>query len=141
NASAGYLQPHVSVIDKVGYLSYGPDTANVLFHVVNECHLRRLPILFATNKSPLTNCGDVLHDHDLAELIVDRALEKGRSIVVDGPLYRTRHLHLDNTSEARKDAVRIYGKRTHNFWNLLGRWVAQSVPLHRRLKSPLTAEA
>jgi DNA replication protein DnaC len=111
-ALAGYLQPHVLVIDEVGYLSYGPDAANVLFHVVNERHLRRRPIIFTTNKSPLTTWGDVLHDHDLAEAIVDRVLEKGRLIVVDGPSYRTRHLELDKASDERKDTVRISGKRT-----------------------------
>ena len=98
------------VIDEVGYLSYGPDAANVLFHVVNERHLRRRPILFTTNKSPLTTWGEVLHDHDLAEAIVDRVLEKGRLIVVDGPSYRTRHLELDKGSEGKKDVARVSGK-------------------------------
>ena len=111
DALAGYLQPHVLVIDEVGYLSYGPDAANVLFHVVNERHLRRRPILFTTNKSPLTSWGDVLHDHDLAEAIVDRVLEKGRLIVVDGPSYRTRHLELDKGSEDNKDVARVSGKQ------------------------------
>lgn len=110
-ALAVYLQPHVLVIDEVGYLSYGPDAANVLFHVVNERHLRHRPILFTTNKSPLTAWGEVLHDHDLAEAIVDRVLEKGRLIVVDGPSYRTRHLKLDNVEEPRKDEARISGKQ------------------------------
>jgi len=110
DALAAYLQPHVLVIDEVGYLSYGPDAANVLFHVVNERHLRRRPILFTTNKSPLTNWGEVLHDHDLAEAIVDRVLEKGRLIVVDGPSYRTRHLELDKRSEGKKDVARVSGK-------------------------------
>ena len=32
-------------------------------------------MLFITNKPPLTAMGDVLHDHDLAEAIVDRVLE------------------------------------------------------------------
>jgi DNA replication protein DnaC len=108
---AGYLQPHVLVIDEVGYLSYGPDAANVLFHVVNERHLRRRPMLFTTNKSPLTAWGEVLHDHDLAEAIVDRVLEKGRLIVADGPSYRTRHLELDRLVEQRKDVVRVSGKQ------------------------------
>ncbi len=90
------------VVDEVGYLSYGPDAANVLFHVVNERHLRRRPMLFTTNKSPLTTWGEVLHDHDLAEAIVDRVLEKGRLIVVDGPSYRTRHLQLDNASNRER---------------------------------------
>ena len=111
DALARYLQPHVLVIDEVGYLSYGPDAANVLFHVVNERHLRRRPILFTTNKSPLTSWGDVLHDHDLAEAIVDRVLEKGRLIVVDGPSYRTRHLELDKGSEGKKDVARVSGKQ------------------------------
>jgi DNA replication protein DnaC len=111
DALAGYLHPHVLVIDEVGYLSYGPDAANVLFHVVNERHLRRRPILFTTNKSPLTSWGDVLHDHDLAEAIVDRVLEKGRLIVVDGPSYRTRHLELDKGSEDNKDVARVSGKQ------------------------------
>ena len=109
---ATYLQPHVLVVDEVGYLSYGPDAANVLFHVVNERHLRHRPILFTTNKSPLTSWGEVLHDHDLAEAIVDRVLEKGRLIVVDGPSYRTRHLQLDSAKEAGKDTARISGIRT-----------------------------
>ena len=106
----GYLQPHVLVIDEVGYLSYGPDAANVLFHVVNERHLRGRPMLFTTNKSPLTAWGEVLHDHDLAEAIVDRVLEKGRLIVADGPSYRTRHMELDRAAKHHEDVVKVSGK-------------------------------
>ena len=114
-ALARYLQPNVLVVDEVGYLTYGPDAANVLFHVVNERHLRRRPIVFTTNKSPLTAWGDVLHDHDLAEAIVDRVLEKGRLIVLDGPSYRTRHLELDGSSGAHHNAARISGKQRPDF--------------------------
>jgi DNA replication protein DnaC len=92
-----YLQPHVLVIDEVGYLTYGPDAANVLFHVVNDRHLRSRPVLFTTNKSPLTQWGDALHDPDLAEAIVDRTLERGRLLILDGPSHRTRHLDLDSS--------------------------------------------
>ena len=89
------------VVDEVGYLTYGPDAANVLFHVVNDRHIRRRPMVFTTNKSPITGWGDVLHDHDLAEAIVDRVLERGRLIVMDGPSYRTRHL--DGLEPLRSD--------------------------------------
>jgi DNA replication protein DnaC len=41
---AHYQQPHVLVVDEVGYLTYGPDAANVLFHVVNDRHLKKRPI-------------------------------------------------------------------------------------------------
>ncbi len=79
-------------VDEVGYLAHGNDAANVLFHVVNERHLKCRPIIFTTNKSPITRWGDVLHDPDLAEAIVDRTLERGQLLILDGPSYRTRHL-------------------------------------------------
>ena len=93
-ALAIYTHPQVLVIDEVGYLSYGTDAANVLFHVVNDRHLKKRPVVFTTNKS-LRAWGDVLHDEDLAQAIVDRVLERGRLLQLDGPSMRTRHLPLD----------------------------------------------
>ena len=90
-ALAPYLQTHVLVIDEVGYLTYCPDAANVLFQVVNHRYLHKRPMLFTTNK-PLNQWGRVLHDSDLAEAITDRVLERGRFIQLRGPSYRTRHL-------------------------------------------------
>jgi DNA replication protein DnaC len=95
DAIAEYVHPNVLVIDEVGYLSYGPDAANVLFHVVNERYLRRKAMIFTTNK-PLAAWGKVLHDPDLAHVILDRVLERGRHIKLDGASGRTRHLDLDS---------------------------------------------
>jgi DNA replication protein DnaC len=89
-----YTRPAVLVCDELGYLTYGPDAANVLFHVVNERHLRKRPVLITTNK-PLQEWGRVLHDPDLAQAIIDRVLERGRLFQLDGPSMRTRHLGLD----------------------------------------------
>src|SRR5499425_1007096 len=96
---ATYTHPHVLVIDEVGYLTYGPDAANVLFHVVNDRHLRKRPMIFTTNK-PLNEWGKVLHDEDLAAAILDRVLERGRFIHLDGPSGRTRHLKLEEVLPA-----------------------------------------
>jgi DNA replication protein DnaC len=68
----------VLVIDELGYLTYGADAGNVFFHVVNECHLRKRPMVFTANK-PLQEWGRVLHDPDLAQAIIDRVLERGRA--------------------------------------------------------------
>ena len=87
-----YTHPGVLVVDEVGYLSYGPDAANVLFQVVNERHLHHRPMVFTTNK-PVEEWGRVLHDPDLAEAILDRVLERGRILHFKGPSYRTRNLH------------------------------------------------
>ena len=93
-ALLAYTQPHVLVVDEVGYLSYGPDAANVLFHVVNERHLKRKSMIFTTNKD-LRTWGRVLHDPDLASAIIDRVLERGRLLKLDGPSIRTRHVELE----------------------------------------------
>jgi DNA replication protein DnaC len=94
----------VLVIDEVGYLTYGPDAANVLFHVVNDRHLKKRPMIFTTNK-PLTEWGKVLHDEDMAAAI----LERGRFIHLDGPSGRTRHLNLEETLPENTKRLRISG--------------------------------
>jgi hypothetical protein len=55
-----------------------------------------------SNKSPLTKWGDVLHDVDLAETIVDRPLERVQLLILDGPSRHTPRipeLALDNESQ------------------------------------------
>jgi len=111
---ATYTHPHVLVIDEVGYLTYGPDAANVLFHVVNDRHLRRRPMIFTTNK-PLSEWGKVLHDEDLAAAILDRILERGRFIRLDGPSGRTRHLKLEDALLSGTENARISGIRVPEF--------------------------
>jgi DNA replication protein DnaC len=109
-----YTHPHVLVIDEVGYLTYGPDAANVLFHVVNDRHLRKRPMIFTTNK-PLSEWGKVLHDEDLAAAILDRILERGRLIHLDGPSGRTRHLNLEGVLPGAAERARISGIRVPEF--------------------------
>lgn len=85
-----YVHPHVLVIDELGYQSYAADAANVLYRVVNDRYLKGRPILVTTNK-PLAALGEMLHDADLAEAILDRLLERGTHFVLRGRSYRTRH--------------------------------------------------
>lgn len=117
DALARYLKPHVLVIDEVGYLAYGDDAANVLFHVVNERHVKKRSMVFTTNKHP-HRWGPVLHDDDLAEVIVDRVLERGRLLKLDGPSMRTKHLADDPALKDDQDdneRLRISGKNGSDF--------------------------
>ena len=109
-----YTHPHVLVVDELGYLTYGADAANVLFHVVNDRHLRKRPMIFTTNK-PLSEWGKALHDEDLAAAILDRILERGRFIHLDGPSWRTRHLNLEEVLPAVAERARISGIRVPEF--------------------------
>jgi len=112
-----YTHPGVLVVDEVGYLTYGTDAANMLFHVVNDRHKRKRSMVFTTNK-PITAWGAVLHDDDLAQAIVDRVLERGRLLHLDGPSMRTKHLGLDDPTAAgaaSNQVVRISGKGQSEF--------------------------
>jgi DNA replication protein DnaC len=114
---AHYVRPHVLVVDEVGYLAYGDDAANVLYHVVNDRHIRRRAMVFTTNKNP-RRWGDALHDDDLAEAIVDRILERGRLLRLDGPSVRTKHLPSDELAGDSQDdsnGSRVSGKTVAEF--------------------------
>src|ERR1700751_5721230 len=108
--------PTFLVIDEVGYLTYGPDAANVVFHVVNDRHLKKRPMIFTTNK-PLNEWGKVLHDEDMAAAILDRVLERGRFIHLDGPSGRTRHLNLEEILPASKTVPEFQELTCRNFRN------------------------
>ena len=67
----------------------------MLFHIVNDRHLSGRAMVFTTNKK-LTDWGPVLHHQDVVAAIVDRLLERGRIIGLDGPSMRSRHLAPDD---------------------------------------------
>jgi DNA replication protein DnaC len=111
-----YIHPGVLIVDEVGYLTYGTDAANMLFHVVNDRHRKKRAMIFTTNK-PVSAWGHVLHDEDLAHAIVDRILERGRMLTLDGPSMRTKHLGLDDPTspEASDQPARISGIEAPEF--------------------------
>jgi hypothetical protein len=115
-----YTHPAVLVVDEIGYLTYGADAANMLFHVVNERHRRRRSMIFTTNEA-LKAWGRVLHDEDLGQAIVDRILDRGRLIRLDGPSVRTLHLKLDDAmkddSDQDDEVARISGNKWPDFRN------------------------
>lgn len=98
-----YVQPHVLVIDEMGYLGYGPGAADVLFQVVDQRYLKGRPILFTTNK-PLKMWGRVLHDDELARAIIDRTLHYGEYLKLEGDSYRLkdRNIDLDNPTSTQQ---------------------------------------
>ena len=112
-----YVTPDVLIVDEVGYLTYGPDAANVLYHVVTQRHQARRSMVFTSNKHP-DHWGVVLHDDDLAAAIVDRVLERGRLLMLDGPSMRTNHLGLDAPAHAAagsRPVARISGTERPEF--------------------------
>jgi len=68
-------------------------------------------MIFTTNK-PLSEWGKVLHDEARAAAILDRILERGRLIHLDGPSGRTRHLNLGGGLAGCSKRARISGTHT-----------------------------
>lgn len=101
-ATTTWVEPHVLVIDEVGYLHHAQDAANVLFGVVDQRYLARKPMVFTTNKK-LRDWRVVLHDPDLAEVILDRVLERGEHIRLGGPSWRTRQQDPETLAETADD--------------------------------------
>src|SRR6266852_8956951 len=129
---ATYIHPGVLIVDEVGYLTYGTDAANMLFHVVNDRHRRKGAMIVTTNKA-VTAWGRVLHDEDLAHAITDRILERGRMLTLDGPSMRTKHLGLDDPTspEASDQPARISGIQAPEFPEP----THDSLDCHRRLSA------
>ena len=65
-------------------------------------------MIFTTNKA-VNDWGKVLHDEDMAAAILDRVLERGRFIHLDGPSGRTRHLNPEETLPENTKRLRISG--------------------------------
>jgi DNA replication protein DnaC len=83
-----FLRPDVLVIDEVGYLTYGPYAANMLFPVIDRRYLAgNRPMLLTTNKDPRA-WGPVLHDEELSAAILDRLLHRGEILELVGNSYR-----------------------------------------------------
>src|SRR5207244_8310993 len=90
DALATYIHPGMLIVDEVGYLTYGTDAANMLFHVVNDRHRKKRAMIFTTNKS-VTTWGRVLHDENIAHDIVDRYLARGLVLTLVGLMHLSTH--------------------------------------------------
>jgi IstB-like ATP binding protein len=102
--------------------------------MVNNRHLKKRPMIFTTNK-PLSEWGKVLHDEDMAAAILDRVLERGRFIHLDGPSGRTRHLHLEESLPANTKRLRISGIGGSEFPEPTGFIVGFKDPANLRTKA------
>lgn len=105
-----YIQPHVLVIDEMGYLGYGPGAADVLFQVVDERYLKGKPILFTTNK-PLKHWGRVLHDEELARAIIDRTLHHGEYLKLNGASYRLKDRTFEFDAPVKSEQAKASAKQ------------------------------
>jgi len=81
-----YVQPHVLVIDEIGYTHLTPAQAHALFELVNARYEKGATIL--TSNASFAEWGSLLGNEVLASALLDRLLHHAEVISINGPSYR-----------------------------------------------------
>jgi DNA replication protein DnaC len=101
--------PKVLCIDEVGYLSYSPRYADLLFEIVTRRHEANKPILVTTNKA-FTDWNEVFPHATCTVTLVDRLIHRSEIIQIDGESYRLKEANERKLAKAKSRK----GKVTHN---------------------------
>jgi len=81
-----YCQPHLLVLDELGYLSYGNHHADLLFEVVSQRYEKR-SIVVTTNK-PFAEWNEVFPSAACVATFIDRLVHRSEIFQIDGSSYR-----------------------------------------------------
>lgn len=79
--------PRLLCIDEVGYLSYSPRYADLLFEIVTRRYDVQRPILVTTNKA-FNDWNEVFPHAACTVTLVDRLIHRSEIIEIDGESYR-----------------------------------------------------
>ncbi len=82
-AIATLVDPDLLVIDDFAGIAYGKDASERLFQVIHERHIKRRAMIVTTSRD-LSAWPQTIGDARLAQGILDRLLERGRHIQLDG---------------------------------------------------------
>ena len=98
-----YTRSTLLAIDEVGYLSYDPRYADLLFEVITRRYEQQRPILLTTNKA-FGEWNQVFPNATCVVALVDRLLHRAEIVALEGKSYRFK--------EAQERAARKSRSRT-----------------------------
>lgn len=82
-----WSMPKILCIDEVGYLSYSPRYADLLFEIVTRRHDAEKPVLVTTNKA-FNDWNEVFPHAACTVTLVDRLIHRSEIIEIEGESYR-----------------------------------------------------
>ena len=92
-------QPKLLIIDEVGYITFDPVQASLLFQVICKRYQRQQPICLTSNKA-FSDWGKVFADDPvMASAALDRLLHRSTVINITGESYRLREKKRANKSK------------------------------------------
>ncbi len=80
-------RPSVLIVDEVGYLSYGPRHADLLFEVVSRRYAVNKPIIITTNK-PFAEWSETFPNASCVVTLVDRLVHRSEIVSIAGKSFR-----------------------------------------------------
>ena len=102
-----YVRPAMLVVDEVGYLSYSPQHADLLFDIVNRRNADRSTVV-TTNKA-FSEWNEVFPNSSSVVALVDRLVHRSEIIEIDGESYRLKEAKERKEEKTRKRAARRKG--------------------------------
>jgi len=102
-----YVRPSLLLVDEVGYLSYSPQHADLLFDVVNRRNQDRSTVV-TTNK-PFSEWNEVFPNSSSVVALVDRLVHRSEIVEIDGESYRLKEAKERKEEKSRKRASRRKG--------------------------------
>ena len=95
-----YARPRLFCIDEVGYLSYDPSSADLLYEVINRRY-ERSSLLITTNRA-FKDWNDVFPNATCIATLLDRLTHHADITVIEGQSFRVRESELESVARRKK---------------------------------------
>lgn len=95
-----YARPRLLVIDEVGYLSYDPSAADLLYEVINRRY-ERCSVLITTNRA-FKEWNAVFPNATCIATLLDRLTHHADITVIEGQSYRVRESEMESRERRKK---------------------------------------
>lgn len=105
-----YAQPHLLVIDELGYLAYGNRHADLLFEIISRRYERNATVV-TTNK-PFADWGELFPNASCVVSLVDRLVHKAEILTFEGESYRLKEARERSERKKQQRAARAGKSKT-----------------------------
>ncbi len=106
-----YVNPHLLVIDEIGYLSSTAKHADLLFEIVTRRYQDHRPIVITTNK-PFKEWGEVFPSAGCVATLVDRLIHRASILRIEAESFRLREAQLREQKRVRARSKNTTGEPT-----------------------------
>lgn len=104
-----YAKPRLLVLDEVGYLSYDPSAADLLYEVINRRY-ERCSIMITTNRA-FKDWNAVFPNATCIATLLDRLTHHADITVIEGQSYRVRESELESSARRKKGQSKEKGAK------------------------------